>query len=72
MYSQIHIFFQIDSIDPEVLCPPSSNGEAQELWLQLLCGFFVVMILLVGLNLAYDCRNYTNRGILPTLALRLP
>jgi hypothetical protein len=60
--------FQIDSINPEVLCPPSSNGEAQELWLQLLCAILAFMILLVALNLAYDCNNYNNRGQLPRLA----
>jgi len=58
----------IDSINPEVLCPPSSNGEAQELWLQLLCAILAFMILLVALNLAYDCNNYNNRGQLPRLA----
>jgi len=59
---------RIVSIDPEVLCPPMSNGEAKELWLQILCALFAFGILVLILNLIYDCRNYNNHGQLPRIA----
>ena len=67
-YFKIIVFFQIVSIDPEVLCPPMSNGEAKELWLQILCALFAFGILVLILNLIYDCRNYNNHGQLPRIA----
>ena len=63
------ISLQIVSIDPEVLCPPSSNGESQELILQFVCVFLAISIVCILSKLAYDCRVYRTRGQLPRLAL---
>ena len=70
---QFHDFFflQIESIDPEVLCPPSSNGEFQEMMMWLLCGLLLILIVLVLLNLAHSAHKYRTRGQLPWLALKM-
>ena len=64
-------FLQIESIDPEVLCPPSSNGEFQEMMMWLLCGLLLILIVLVLLNLAHSAHKYRTRGQLPWLALKM-
>jgi Leucine-rich repeat (LRR) protein len=63
---------RIVSLDPEILCPPSSNGESQELLLQLLCVLLAILIVLILSKLAYDFRVYRTRGQLPWLVLRMP
>jgi len=60
---------RIVDINPEVLCPPTSNGEYQEILLQMLCVFLALMIVLVISKLIYDIRMYRTRGQLPWLAL---
>ena len=63
--------FQIDSLDPEELCPPGSNGEFQEMMMWLLCGLLLILIILVLLNLAHSAHKYRTRGQLPWLALKM-
>ena len=62
---------KIDDIDPEVLCPPTSNGEYHEILLQILCVCLALLIVLVLSKLAYDIRMYRTRGQLPWLALKM-
>ena len=38
-------------LDPELLCPPDTNGESQELLLQLLCGLVITILGICSLNL---------------------
>jgi len=60
---------RIVDIHQDVLCPPTSNGEYQEILLQMLCVFLALMIVLVISKLIYDIRMYRTRGQLPWLAL---
>jgi hypothetical protein len=59
-------------LDPELLCPPESNGESQELMLQLLCGLLSILIVVILTKLSYDAWIYRTRGQLPWLVLKMP
>jgi hypothetical protein len=63
---------QISDLNPQVLCPPESNGESQEFLLQLLCGILSVLILIVLAKLTYDAWVYRTRGQLPWIVLKMP
>ena len=62
--------FQIVEIDPQLLCPPESTGETQELLLQLLCVLLAFSSAAILAKLAYDYRQYRKRGQLPWIVLR--
>ena len=64
--------FQIVMLNQEVLCPPESNGEVEELFLRLLCLVLAVLIVAVLSKLAYDYWVYRTRGQLPWAALKMP
>ena len=64
--------FQIVTLDPNVLCPPESNGEVEEILLQLLCFVLALAIVAVLSKLTYDYSVYRRRGQLPWLAMKLP
>ena len=64
--------FQILDLDPNVLCPPESNGEIEEILLQLLCFVLALSIIAILSKLAYDYTVYRRRGQLPWLAMKLP
>ena len=64
--------FQIVMLNQEVLCPPESNGEVEELFLRLLCLVLAILIVAVLSKLAYDYWVYRTRGQLPWLVLKMP
>lgn len=63
---------QISTLEPEMICPPKSQGVSQELMLQLLCLLLAILIVLVLAKLAYDFQVYRTRGHLPWVALKMP
>ncbi|TRY68648.1 hypothetical protein TCAL_07683 [Tigriopus californicus] len=62
---------QITLLSPEMLCPPETTGEFQELLLQVLCVILALLIVLVLARLAYDYWIYRTKGQLPWLALKM-
>ena len=66
------VHFQIVMLNQEVLCPPESNGEVEELFLRLLCLVLAILIVAVLSKLAYDYWVYRTRGQLPWLVLKMP
>ena len=70
--NSIPFAFQIVMLNQEVLCPPESNGEVEELFLRLLCLVLAILIVAVLSKLAYDYWVYRTRGQLPWLVLKMP
>ena len=64
--------FQIYNLKPELLCPPESSGEYQELLLQFLCVIFALLIIFLPVKLAYDYYVFRSTGQLPKFVLKLP
>jgi len=74
-FTKIHysfFFFQINEIDPEVLFPPESKGELEELLLDLICFLLGGATVLILSKLAYDYWRYRTKGQLPWMALNMP
>jgi hypothetical protein len=59
-------------LNEELLCPPETTGEGQELLLQMLCGLLAVLIVVTLTKLAYDYWVYRTRGQLPWIVLKMP
>ena len=66
---RLMLLFQIDELNPEILCPPESNGEGLELALQILCVIMALLIAILVFNLSYDYYFYRKTGKLPNCAL---
>ena len=63
---------QINDLSPDLLCPPETTGETQELILQMLCVIFAFLIVVVLTKFTWDYYIYRTRGQLPWIVLKMP
>jgi len=63
---------QVATLDPELLCPVSLEGQQKELFMQLLCVALALVNIMVVSKLLYDYYQYKHKGKLPRIVHWLP
>jgi len=63
---------KVATLDPELLCPVSLEGQQKELLMQVLCVALALVNVLVVSKLLYDYYQYKHKGKLPRIVHWLP
>jgi len=63
---------KVATLDPDLLCPVSLEGQQKELFMQLLCVALALVNIMVVSKLLYDYYQYKHKGKLPRIVHWLP